>query len=394
MARRLSIPSKKIALKIVGPRDAFLASRIQRAEITSDTPTNDIDELGNPEHAGTTTGFTSISVPFSAFDTGVKIFSTLTGTDPTAYPSEGVSINSLSEVDGIFYIRDDDVADYAKSIHARKLRVQDFSFSYSVDGEATEDYTAVGIARRYFKNDVIVDKFITGTTSFTLSQTPIVLKNGDYCLSVILDGEYLTEVSSSPSAGEYSVSGTTLTTSDSRSNQLLAVYHADPSGTNWTDVSDADMPPAILGKDVGITISANSISRVQSVDINGSLNTSEVTEMGNREIVGFESQVPSIDGSITVLDTDTELVSLFTYGVVNSANTEYQLDAYAEKPNLELLIELRDPDDADAGVLKSVKVTGVEIVGDSYTAVVNESVQHTFNWKSISGNCWIYSGTV
>jgi len=79
-------------------------------------------------------------------------------------------------------------------------------------GESTEDYTLIGSESRWFKNDVIVDRFTSGTTSFTLSQTPIVLSNGNYGLSVILDGDYLTEVSTAPTTGEYRIVGTTLTT--------------------------------------------------------------------------------------------------------------------------------------------------------------------------------------
>lgn len=46
MAKRLSIPSKELALGIVGPRDFFIASRIQRVNMNTDVPSTDIYELG------------------------------------------------------------------------------------------------------------------------------------------------------------------------------------------------------------------------------------------------------------------------------------------------------------------------------------------------------------
>ncbi len=392
MARRIAIPSKRLALKIVGPRDSFLASRIQRAEVSSNTPSTDIDELGNPLHAGTVEDIPSVSLPFSAFDTGIKIFSTLTGTDPSAYPGAGVDIGQLGEVDAVIYIRDDDVATYAKSVHARKLQIQDFTFSYSVDGEGTEDYTATGTERRYFKYNVVVEKFTSGTTSFTLDTAPVVLKNGDYGLSVILDGEYLDEVAVAPAAvGEYRIVGTTLTTFDTRTAQVLAIYHTAAPGDTWTDISDSTVPAAIQGKDIEVEISANLIPRVQSVTINGNLNVTEVREMGNDKLVGYQSQVPTVEGTLTVLDTDEELVDLLTYGSIGSGNTEFALNEYEDTAELPLEIQLTNPA-SGSQILKTVYIPLMKVVGDSYTANVNDNAVQVFNWRSTTGACVIYSG--
>jgi len=391
MARRIAIPSKRLALKIVGPRDEFLATRIQRAEVSSNTPSTDIDELGNPLHAGTVEDIPTVSVPFSAFDTGVKIFSILTGTDRSAYPGAGVDIGELGNIDAVIYIREDSVATYAKSVHAKKLRIQDFTFSYSVDGEGTEDYTATGTERRYFKYNVVVEKFSTGTTSFSLADTPVTLKNGDKCLSVILDGDYLEEVASGPATGQYSVSGTTLTTFDSRVSQLIAIYHEASGGDTWTDVSDSTMPAAIQGKDIEIEISANLIPRVQSITINGNLNVTEVREMGNDKLVGYQSQVPSVEGSFTVLDTDEELIDLLTYGSIGSGETEFALNEYEDTAELPLEIQLTNPA-SGSQILKTIYIPTIKVVGDSYTANVNDNAVQVFNFKSTTGACIIYSG--
>ena len=391
MARRIAIPSKRLALKIVGPRDAFLASRIQRAEVSSNTPSTDIDELGNPLHAGSVEDIPTVSVPFSAFDTGIKVFSTLTGTDSSAYPGAGVDIENLGNIDAVIYIREDSVATYAKSVHAKKLRIQDFTFSYSVDGEGTEDYTATGTERRYFKYNVVVEKFTTGTTSFQIADNPVQLKNGDYCLSVILDGEYLEEVASAPATGQYSVAGDLITTGDSRVSQCIIIYHEASGGDTWTDISDSTMPPAIQGKDIEIEISANLIPRVQSITINGNLNVTEVKEMGNDKLVGYQSQVPSVEGSFTVLDTDEELIDLLTYGSIGSGNTEFALNEYEDTAELPLEIKLTNPA-SGSQVLKTIYIPTAKVIGDSYTANVNDNAVQVFNWKSTTGACIVYSG--
>jgi hypothetical protein len=395
MAKRLAVPSKELQLFIIGPRDSFKASRIQRASLNAEVPTTDVDELGNPTHAGTVKDTPNVTVSFSAFDVGVKVFSALTGTDPDTYPAAGVDISALSEVDVAFFVKDPDVSDYVKSLHGHRLQVRDFTFNYSVDGDSTEDYTAIGSERRYLKYDVIMDKFTTGTTSFTLTQTPIQLKNGNYALSVTLDGEYLTEVSGAPATGEYRVVGTTLTTGDTRTAQVIAVYHADPAGNNWTDVDDDVMPASIRGKDVDISIATNDILRAQSVSINGNLNVQAVKELGNRAVVGYQRQVPTVEGTLTVLDTDNELISLLTDGeILASGVSEWQPGEGCIDTTLELLIKLQDPcdDTVPYTVLKTVRIPDMTLTTDNFQGQVNQNGTITFNWRSVTGQCLIYSG--
>ena len=396
MAKRLAVPSKELALKIVGPTDSFLASRVQRITMNTDVPVTQVDEHGNKLHVGTVLDTPNITLTFSAFDVGVKIFSVLTGNDSTAYPSAGVDIGELGEMDAILFVKSATAPDvYVKMAHARRLQIRDFSFSYSVTGESTEDYTAIGSEKRWFKNDVLDEKFTTGTTSFTLSQTPVQLKNGNYALSVILDGEWLTEVDSGPATGEYSISGTTLTTFDSMTTQLIAVYQV-AAGEDWTDVSDLESAAAVRGRDVKVVIGANDINRVQSVTINGNLNSQEVREMGSRVIIGYQSQVPTVEGTITVLDTDTELVDLFVNGSINSGDTEFQLAQGCTVSGVSLAIKIMDPCDvtAEGTVLKTIYIPSLLVTGDSFTSNVNENAQQTFNFQSYDAQCIIYSGAM
>lgn len=398
MARRLAIPSQHVELRIIGPKDSFFASRVQRLNMNTDIPTTDVGELGNPELAGIVSDTPNITLTFSAYDVGIKIFATLTGYDPTAYPAGGVVVTELSEADAVIYIKSDTVADYVKTGHAKRMQVRDFSFSYSVDGESTEDYTLIGSEKRWFKNDVIVDRFVSGGTSFTLSQTPLVLNNGNYAMSVILDGAYLEEVAGAPATGQYRIVGTTLTTGDSRTSQCIAVYHANPAGTNWTDISDTDTPAAIRGRDAKVTIGANGIDRVQSVTINGNLNVQNVREMGSRVIIGYQKQVPTIDGTITVLDTDTELIELLTTGVVSTgagAETEFTTGGACVTGGVDLTITLYDPCDATQTIVeKTIVVSGISVTSDAFTSNYNQNVTQTFNWRSSSAVVRVYSGAV
>ena len=280
--------------------------------------------------------------------------------------------------------------------HARRCVIRDFTFTYTVDGESTEEYTAIGTKKRWFKNDVVVDKFTTGTTSFTLTQTPVQLKDGTYCLSVILDGVYLTEVASVSETGEYEISGTSLTTFDTRTSQLIAIYQAVPAGNNWVDSTDVTMPAAIRGMDVPVVIGAGGIERVQSVTINGTFNPEAVREMGNRELVGYQSQIPAVTGTITVLDTDTELIALLTTGQLNpSGVTEFGVSEFTAS-GIPLVIKLQDPADKTEPytVLKTLYMPSISITNEGFTSNVNQNAQQTFDFKSTTGELKIYEGAM
>lgn len=394
MARRLAIPSKDIQVRVVGPAGVFTSSRVQRVNLNTDIPSTDIYELGNKDLAGIAQDTANITVTFSAFDTGIKIISVLSGEDWTNFPPTGVSVADLGEADIILDIKDATTDTVVKAGHGKRLQVRDFSYSYSVDGESTEDYTLVGSEKRWFSNEVVVDSFPAGAGPFSLTQTPIQLKNGNYALSVILDGEYLEEVASAPESGEYAVAGTSLSVADTASDQVLVVYHANPD-VAWVDLDDQDMPAAIRGRDVKVSISAGDIARVQSVTLNGNLNVQPVREMGSRNVVGYQRQTPTIEGTITVLDTDTELMSLFTTGSV-SGSQEFTTDDLCPTGGIPLKIELLDPCDSTPPytVFKTLYMDGIAITGDAYTANVNNNATQTFNFRSVSASLTIYSGAM
>jgi hypothetical protein len=392
MAKRLAIPSEELKLRVVGPLGSFDVSRAQRFTMNKDIPSTNIFELGSNTLAGVITDIPNVTITFSIFDVGIKAFAALTGTATTGYPAEGVDIAELGEVDIVAYVKDATLSDYVKSAHAQRLQIRDFSFNYSVDGESTEEYNLIGSACRWFTNDVIVDAFTSGTTSFTLTETPLELANGNYGLSVILDGEYLEEVTGAPATGEYRIVGTTLTTGDSMSAQCVAVYRAEPAGTNWSYISDSTMPAAVRGKDVKILIAANDIPRVQSVTINGNLNVQAVSEMGTRTVVGYQRQVPEVDGTLAVIDTDTELLDLLLNGSTDSGATEFEIGSECVASGIGLEIQIYDPCD-DTSVLKTVYIPEIVLTGDSYSSNVNQNAAHTFNWRSNTAECLVFSGS-
>lgn len=398
MAKRKAISFKEVKPIIVGPIGKYEAARVQRLDIPTNLPTTDIDELGNPYHAGTVTDIPEVTMTFQAMDVSVKLFAALTGTNPAAYPPTGVDVSKIGYIDLIADIADEDMADIAKSLICREAKVTGFTYTYSVDGEATEEYTAQGSDKRWFRYNIVVDKFTTpGTGPFTLSQTPIRLKSGNYVISVIADGQYLTEVSGTPAAGQYSYSAGAITLGSAISQQVVAVYHAQVAGDNWTNILDNTIPAAVRGKNIPVKIAANNIPRVQSVTIRGTFPTTTIREMGTPTIVGYVTGPTNVEGDISVNDTDTELIALFTTGSLNPADTEFQVCEMTAS-GISLEINIYDPLTscslplASGTILKTIYIPSLTITSEGHTTNVGGQAVQTFGFRSTTGACIIYSG--
>jgi hypothetical protein len=395
MAKRTAIPSDQLKLAIINRHGVFDGARLQSFTANEDIPVTDVYEIGNNTQVGVGTDSANITLSINALDVGTRLFALLTGTNPASYPAGGRSITNFADVDAIFYVKDQELQKYVKYGHVKRATVQDFSFSYNVTGESTENYTLTAVEKRWFTKDVIVDRFTTGTTSFTLTNTPITLKNGNKAISVILDGEYLTETTGTPGTGQYRIVGTTLTTGDTRTDSVVVVYYTNTLNKTWSYVSDSSQPAVVRGRDVKVILGVEDIPRVQTLTINGSMNIQAVNELGNRNKVGSQKQTPSINGTLTVLDTDTELIDLLLNGSINSGNTEFGITGTcASGSGLTLKIKILDPCDATAPytVLKTIVVPNVMIVGDSYSVNVNQNAQQTFNFRSATGELIVYSG--
>jgi hypothetical protein len=388
--KRVAIPYKDVRLRIVGPKEDFFAYRVQRLDLPATLPSTTINELGNSQHAGVITDVPEITATVQAFDVNAKIFSILAGQPLSTFPASGIDVSNFSYCDIIGYVKEANVAEHLKSFHGKYMRVTDFTYTYSVDGESTEEYTFAGSEKRYFANDVVVTSgTLDASRQFTLDYTPNTLKNGNELLSCIINGVWLEEDT------EYTVSGTTVTVVSgygSTGNTALAVYHTSSGVLTWSDISaPATVPVAIRGKNIPVTIGVNNMYRVQSVTIRGTFPNTKVMEMGNVNVVGYIVDPPEITGDISVLDTDNEIVALLTTGAITgSGEVEYGVSEYEER-TLQLDVTVRDPSD-NTTVVKTVRIPEMRITSDGISSNVGGQTTYTFSFQSNNAQCIVFSG--
>ena len=384
MSKRVAVPFKDTKLRIVGPSGDFFAHRVQRLDIPVNMPSTTINELGNPKHAGIITDVPEVTSTFQAFDVSHKIFAYMTGYDPDDYPAAGVDVEKLNYCDLIAYIKQADVAEHLKCIHAKYMRVTDFTFTYSVDGESTEEYSLGGSEKRYFANDVVVDSGNLTAGACTLTYDPKQLKNDDYLLSMIVDGDWLKEGTT------YDITGKNVTVTDGATKHYLAVYHTLSGVMAWTDIQDSSVPVAIRGKNIPIEIGAEHMYRVQSANIRGTYPNTKILEMGNVNVVGYIVDPPDITGEISVMDTDNEIVALLTTGNKDSTDGEWEASEY-ESQLLQLDIIIKDPSNPTT-VVKTVRVPKMKITSEGTTSNVGGQLTATFSFSSEDAQCIVYSG--
>jgi len=227
------------------------------------------------------------------------------------------------------------------------------------------------------------------------------MKNGEYCLSVILDGTYLEAVTVAPADDEYEYTPGAANQVDFSplGTRLVVVYHFNTGANQWTDVSDSTIPAAVRGKNVPVRITASgvttAIDRVQSVTIRGTFPNTVVKEMGNLSVVGTVVQVPEVTGDLSVLDTDLELIALFATGDIANADVEYRSCEFTAS-GISLEVQIQDPAEGCGGgtpdVLKAVYIPFLTLTSEGHTTNVGGNATQTFAFKSTDAQCVVYSG--
>ena len=139
MAKQSAIPFKEVKPVVIGAAGAYDVARVQRLDVPVNLPTTDIDELGNYLHAGQVTDLPEVSGTIQAMDVSAKLYAALIGTAYASFTSSDIS--NLSNIDFVAEIKSDTISDIAKSLHVRKAKISGFTYTYSIDGEATEEYT-------------------------------------------------------------------------------------------------------------------------------------------------------------------------------------------------------------------------------------------------------------
>lgn len=389
MAKRARVHSRDLQPQIVAPKGMFSAARVQRFDWPMSLPTTPIDEIGRKLHVGTTSEIPEVTVTIEAFDVSTTIDAYMTGYTPGTFPVSGASITDLKNIDVVGQIRDASTQQIVNAIYVKRGIVTGMDASFGVRDNSSVTYTVTANSKKEFRQPVYYDSFTASGSQahLGLALTPTWLPRTS---GYVINGARIDSNGSMTFLDEridFNVTG----------NNIQLVTSATVGDTYWFTYCsstakvfqplDDVSPAAVQGKYVPVTISVNSIPRVQSATVRAAFESEQILEMGGLgKPVGTEIGIPSVTGDISVLKTDNDLLSILT----GQSSTAVEADLEYQVP-LSLKIQMKDPANP-ARVLKTYYVPSITITQENDESTVNQSMNETFSWESKTGELYIVSG--
>lgn len=289
---------------------------------------------------------------------------------------------------------------WKRSVWLPNQHLSSFTFNYSVDGNATEQYQLAGDMDHDFPEDYHEMYSEEGTyasnATFTVASSDTG-KTGDYISvnNLIYDSTH------------FSWSGTTVTVSGTAGGGALAsgdrfrlAWHDDTPVTTFTKLSTAGPSTVRTGQvkiglgSEAVVDSAHKTLRVQSVNINGTVEREENRELGTKQLTGRTWRTTNIEVQAVLDMSDLQEVAIMQ-GVSESDWNDWANQAIILYPQRfigneqELMIQIYD--DADQSyLLKTIIMENLSVTGKGHTHDVQGKEQVTFTLRgsyiTVSGN--------
>ncbi len=401
----LALQSEKILVLGRG----IVVDRVQSLGISTDFPSEDIKELGNPAIVAVVKDIPEVKVDIECFDTNCELITLLQGGDPHAAtpPTEfPISADNFLKVGFLFPVKEVGSTNALKTGAVGNAQITSLGYRYTVDGSATETMSFSSDNKFWSDNSAAYESFTaSGSDTFNLDNATygatILWKTNRRSFCVSVDGVRKTEGSEAQvlaGTADYWIdaSGTphvlTFGTAPDSGSIVEILYPCATTQAFGAGVHEdaAIYPGAIKGKDIPVKINAAGIDRVQAVNFTVDFPSEAIKEMGNTQIVGTINDIPTVSGDFSVLDQDGN-----TFAKLCGKTSLADAKAVGVEDFIETLpieVQLLDPSD-HATVLKTIYLPKIIITSEGHTSRVGEQLTQTFNFKCAAGEtATIYRG--
>lgn len=293
-----------------------------------------------------------------------------------------------------------------RSVYIPSCFITQMSWSYSVDANATEQFTFKGntdihLFGKYKQASIDVGTYASATTFSVNIDEATATYTGLYINRNGIVYDWAT-------AGA-SWAGTTVTVSgtagaswpgalESGDRLRLLYYKTTPSNT-FTMLDTPDLG-AIKGSyvriglgDAGSVTSSTNSLRIQSVNITSDITRDEIKELGNYQIVGNPMTRQELSVEASVLETDLEEYALMlgaTSGEWSTRATNgLSLKLQDSIGNAQVLYVSVHDDYAHSNLLKLFTATNLRLTASPFTQDVGANGQLTL---SLKGSTWNWAG--
>jgi hypothetical protein len=398
--------------------DEYVVTRLQTGNWDQETTDEDIEEIGNPGIVETIIDpIIPSTVTLNTNDWGATDFlAQLMGSESTvdggtsAYIPASANRNDwtideaevkLAKVDMLVRVRNTETLALEASVWIPNCQIQTINWSYSVDGNATENVTLRGDTDRHFvknyrQTTVEIGVYVSGTT-FDTTTTQVATQQwlGLYYTvnGTIYDATGYTWVDASQTVD---ISGCTAPPTLATGDRIRWVYYRDTPDDSYTELDTlgigAIKAPYVvigLGDDTFIT-SASKTLRLQSVDVNVNLTREDIKEIGTEQLVASVQQKQDVTVDATVLEGDME--NLAKIMGISSADwatgdVEFKLQDAIGNFN-DLIVKVYD-DSSQTSLLKTLTCTGLALLNNPFTQDVGALGQYTLSFR---GDNWLWEG--
>lgn len=394
--------------------DEYMITHLQTGNWDQETTDEDIEEIGNsgivetiidPVIPSTVTLNTN---DWGATDLLAQIYGTEADVDGAgnAYDPAAGNRNSwiideaqtkLSKCDMLIRVRDDRTDVLASSVWIPNCQVQTLNWSYSVDGNATENITLRGDTDRHFVENYRQTTVEIGTyaSATTFDVTTDGTNHTELYYSVngtIYDASTVT----SWTTGTVTVTTPALVTGD----RIRFVFYLTTADDDYTELDTSGIgaikaPYVVIGLgDDSFVTSASKTLRLQSVDVNVNVTREDIKEIGTEQLVGSPQQKQDVTVDATVLEEDME--NLAKIMGVSSADwatgdVEFKLQDAIGNFN-ELFVRIYD-DSSQSDLLKKLEVVNMNLLNNPFTQDVGALGQYTLSFRADNWEWFGYDPT-
>ncbi len=404
MAARITIPFKEAGIDVISLAGRTRLGRVQRAEVGANLPNTRVQELGADKDVGRIFDLPEVTVTVNAMDVGPRAPFALAGIDSATVASgEYIEVQAMRYVCLVETFKGNGSTnrDIARSLYVPGAKLERFSYNYTANGDATEEYSFTATNRNWLKYDVAVASgVISASGALTFSPTARVLKNGKYVLSAFASGiGYL------PPEAILSSTGTTVTLDTAAvpaSTPVVITFHSDLADQwlytyEYAGIPYPAQPVGMRGFGVELYLvksgSANQrIYRAQTCSIQGQFPNTRVQELGTEEVVGYMEGIPEITGTLEILTFDFKLQELLsgddTFAEDNFDPNELSTGDWG----LYIKLFRRGADRTVVGPEKTMWIPALDITQTQDQAQVGQDQRQTFQFTSRNGNLYISKG--
>lgn len=393
--------------------DEYVVTRLQTGNWDQEATDEDIEEIGNSGIVETIVDpIIPTTVTLNTNDWGSTDFlaqlmgseSTVDG-GSTAYIPAAANRNDwtidqdeikTAMVDILVRSRDNSSQALLGTTWIPNCELQSINWSYSVDGNATENVTLRGDTDRHFVEDYRQTSVEIGVfnTTTTFNVTTAGTSHTELYVSIngtIYDSSYV----ASWATGLVTLTGVPDLTATDR---IRFVFYETTASDDFTELDTVGIgaikaPYVVIGlgddDEMGVDSTTKTL-RLQSVDVNVTLTREDIKEIGTEQVIKALMTKQEVTVDATVLHDDMENLAKMmgvTAATWTAGTVEFKLqDAIGNLNNL--YVKVYD-DSSQTTLLKMLTITDLALLNNPFSQDVG--AQGTYS-ISLKGDNWLWEG--